>query len=123
MKRRQTGTRGELLAAGYLRSQGFTILETNYRCSEGEIDIVARDGETMVFVEVKARRNRNFGSPEESVTPAKQQRLRLAVARYCEEHPGTPEQRRIDVVAVEMDAAGEPTRIELIRNAVGEASS
>ena len=82
--RKTTGSRGELLAAGYLRRQGYTILRTNWRCRRGEIDIIARDGATLVFVEVRTRRSTNLGSPEESVTPAKQRRLAELAQTYLQ---------------------------------------
>jgi len=120
MKRQETGRRGEELARKYLEERGYLVLETNYRCPEGEIDIVAVDGETLVFVEVRAKTGRAFGTPEESITLAKIRHLNRAAARYCQEHEGLPPERRIDVVAVEMDGRGRVRRLELYENAVGE---
>jgi putative endonuclease len=119
MNRRDTGILGERLAAEFLRERGYPVVETNYRCPEGEIDIVARHGDSLVFVEVRTKQSRQFGTPEESITPVKKKRLRLAEARYHEAHDDLPEQWRIDVVVVEL-SRGQPTRIELIENAVGE---
>ena len=119
MKRRETGILGERLAADFLRERGYRIIETNYRCPEGEIDIVARHGDSIVFVEVRTKQSRQFGSPEESITTVKKQRMRLAAARYREAHDDLPEMWRIDVVVVELKQ-GQPSRIELIENAVGE---
>jgi len=119
MSRRETGILGEKLAAEFLRERGYRIIETNYRCPEGEVDIVAWHGDSLVFVEVRTKRSRQFGSPEESITPIKKERLRLVAAHYREDHDGLPEQWRIDVVVVELDR-GQPARIELIENAVGE---
>jgi len=119
MGRRETGIFGEKLAAEFLRGQGYQILETNYRCPEGEVDIVAQHGDFLVFVEVRTKRSRRFGSPEESITPTKMERLRLTAARYREAHDGLPEQWRIDVVVIEL-SRGRPARIELIENAVGD---
>ncbi len=120
MRRRETGMLGERLAAGYLREHGYEVIETNYRCPEGEIDIVARHGDAVVFVEVRTRRGPEFGTPEESITAVKKQRLRLTAARYLEEHEGLPEEWRIDVVAIELDSRRNPSRITLIENAVGD---
>jgi len=120
MSRRETGILGERLAAEYLRKRGYTIIETNYRCTEGEVDIVARDGDDLVFVEVRTKRTRRFGTPEESITPAKQEKLRAVAARYREAREGLPDSWRIDVVAIELDRRDQPLRTELIQNAVGE---
>ena len=84
LSRRQVGDRGEKLAADYLRSRGYDIIESNFRCREGEIDIVARKGETLVFVEVRTRRGRDFGTPEESISPLKQQRLVSLAEAYVQ---------------------------------------
>ena len=120
MKRRETGALGERLAGEFLRERGYTIIENNYRCAEGEVDIVARDGDDLVFVEVRTKRSRRFGTPEESITAAKQEKLRAVAARYRETHEGLPESWRIDVVAIELDRRDQPLRTTLIRNAVGE---
>ena len=120
MKRRDTGILGERLAGEFLREKGYHIIETNYRCTEGEIDIVARHGDDLVFVEVRAKRSGKFGSPEESITPAKQEKLRIVATRYRETHEDLPDSWRIDVVAVELDSRNRPARIEVIENAVGE---
>lgn len=119
MKRREVGILGEQIARDFLGKNGYLILETNYRCTEGEIDIVARQGECLVFVEVKARRGLEFGSPEESITPAKMKKLRKASARYLQDHENHHDSWRIDVVAIEMDRKGRATRIEIVENAVG----
>ncbi|MBI5646370.1 MAG: YraN family protein [Ignavibacteriae bacterium] len=91
---------GEQAAEALLRAQGFAILERNYRFGHGEIDIVARDGNTTVFIEVKTRRNDAFGRPESAVTPNKQRQLgRIATGWLCDNGwPDTP--CRFDVVAV-----------------------
>ncbi|HEY83405.1 MAG TPA: YraN family protein [Dehalococcoidia bacterium] len=120
MKRRDVGILGEKLAQDFLKKRGFRILETNYRCPQGEIDIIARDKDFLVFIEVRAKRGLEFGSPEESITPAKMERLRLAAAHYRQTHDNLPTSWRIDVVAVEIDQKDRPCRIELIENAVGE---
>jgi putative endonuclease len=118
MNKRKTGTLGEKLACDFLYRNGYDIVETNYHCREGEIDIIARQADTLVYVEVRTRTGRRFGSPEESITPLKMYRLRTAAARYEETHPDLPESRRIDVIAIEMDRSGRVERIEIIENAV-----
>ena len=76
------GAAAEALAASYLATRGLTIVQRNYRCRGGEIDLIARDGEVLVFVEVRLRRNRAFGTAAESITAAKRRRLRLAARHY-----------------------------------------
>ena len=121
MKRQETGILGEKLAAGFLQKQGYHILQTRYRCPEGEVDIVARYKDCLVFVEVRTKRSSEFGSPEESITPAKMDKLRRVAAHYCQTHDDVPASWRIDVVAVELDRRNRPLRMEHIENAVGEA--
>ncbi len=117
--RKKTGYIGEELARDYLLKQGYKILEQNYRCSVGEIDIVARDGDCLAFVEVRTKRSRNFGTPEESVTPAKQAKLVELAETYLQEREITNEDWRIDVVAIELGKGDHVSRIELIANALG----
>jgi putative endonuclease len=115
MNKRQIGTEYEDRAAAYLQGQGYTIVERNFRCRTGEIDIIAREGEYLCFVEVKYRANGGCGSPLEAVNYRKQQKI-LAVARYYMMCHGlsTDTACRMDVVAIE----GE--EITLLRNAFGE---
>jgi putative endonuclease len=120
MKRRDTGILGEKLARNFLKERGYHIWETNYRCPEGEIDIIAQHKDCLVFVEVRTKRSLEFGSPEESITLTKRERLRTVAAHYQQTHSNLPQLWRIDVVAIELDRKGEPSRIELIENAVGE---
>jgi putative endonuclease len=118
MKRRDTGILGEKLAGDFLAKNGYIILETNYRCSGGEIDIIARQADTLVFVEVRTKTSRKFGGPEESITPVKAARLRTLAAHYGQSHEDLPESWRIDVVAVQMNRSGHASHIEIIENAV-----
>ena len=121
MKRRNVGILGEKLARDFLKKRGYRILESNYRCPEGEMDIVARHKDSLVFVEVRTKRSLEFGSPEESITPTKMEKLRAVAAYYRQTHDNLPALWRIDVVAVQMDQKDKLLRIELIENAVGEA--
>jgi putative endonuclease len=120
MKRRETGILGEKLAKDYLKKRGYRIRESNYRCPEGEVDIIAEHNDYLVFVEVKTRRSLEFGSPEESITAEKRERLRAVAAHYQQTHDNLPQLWRIDVVAIELGPKNKPSRIELFENAVGE---
>jgi len=121
MKRRDTGIRGEQLACEFLGNNGYQIIERNFRCPGGEVDIIARYQDTLIFVEVRTKRSLRFGTPEESITPAKMEKLRNVAAYYWQSHDNLPDSWRIDVIAIEMNGDGHPNRIELIENAVGEA--
>lgn len=103
------GRYGEELAAKYLVAAGFAILERNWRCELGEIDIVARDGDTLVVCEVKTRRGLNYGSPLESITYRKLATLRGLAGRWLQQHSMRPPQVRIDVVAVLIPHGSRPT--------------
>jgi putative endonuclease len=120
-ERRETGNRGEKAARDYLRKRGYRIRETNYRCGRGEIDIIAEQGDCLVFIEVRTKTSLQFGSPEESVTAVKQARLRRLAMQYLQQRDKLPREWRIDIVAVELDGKGKTSRIELIENAVSGA--
>lgn len=95
------GRFGEDAAVRYLRSAGMVVIERNWRCPHGEIDIVARAGRTLVFCEVKTRRGTRHGGLTEVLTPAKVRRLRALVGAWCTEHPAYRASRmRIDLVAL-----------------------
>ena len=94
------GRRGEQLAADYLQGLGLSLVERNWRCSLGEIDLVMRDGSETVFVEVKTRAGLGYGHPLEAITAAKLARLRRLAGAWCEAHPGEAASIRIDAVAV-----------------------
>ncbi len=116
--RRALGRWGEGVAEGYLRRRGYRIVARNWRCADGEIDLVARQGGDWVFVEVRTRRAGVGGTPEESVTPAKQRRLLRLGQAFLQEHNLRDVPWRIDLVAVEIDRAGRPVRIALLAGAV-----
>jgi putative endonuclease len=94
------GRAGESLAVDYLRREGFTIIERNWRCPSGEIDIVARDGETTVFVEVKTRTSLATGHPFEALHRNKIARMRRLAGLWCEGHPTVRGDIRLDAIAV-----------------------
>lgn len=118
MSNRRTGRRGEILACQYLQSLGYSILGTNWRSPEGEIDVVARDGEIIVFVEVKARTSSRFGLPEEAITQRKRRRLQQAGLAYLGAHDLLDHPWRIDVVALELERDGTPRRVEHYPDAI-----
>lgn len=102
MDRAATGRLGENEAARFLEKKGYKILERNFRCRYGEIDIVARDGRTVVFVEVKARGSETFGTPLASVDSRKQKKLALTAHFYIEANRLIDADLRFDVVGIEM---------------------
>ncbi len=121
--RKQLGAWGERVAAIHLEAQGYQILQHNWRAnaapgSRGEIDLVARTGQVLVFVEVKTRRGRASGTPEEGVTRQKARQLLRLGQQYLLEHNLDDVEWRIDLVAVELDAHGRLLRCEHIPNAV-----
>ncbi len=116
--RKQIGDLGEKIAAEHLRGLGYKIRETNFRRQEGEIDIIAQDKDCLVFVEVRTRTGSEFGTPEESVTAAKKEKLISLALAYLQTHSNLPSLWRIDVVAIELDQDRKVSRIELIQNAV-----
>ena len=99
MERRELGAWGEERAAKYLRGKGYTILERNFRCRSGEIDIIARRGGIIAFVEVKLRRDADFAEAREFVTPAKQRRVILTAEYWLASHR-TELQPRFDVIEI-----------------------
>jgi putative endonuclease len=94
------GAYGERVAARLLRSAGMRLLDRNWRCPQGELDIVAQDGQEIVFCEVKTRRGDEFGSPAEALTWSKRHRLRLLAQKWLAEHPDVHGDVRFDVVSV-----------------------
>ncbi|MBW2328178.1 MAG: YraN family protein [Deltaproteobacteria bacterium] len=109
-----TGQTGEDLAVCYLENQGYTIVERNYRKRIGEIDIIARDGECLVFIEVKTRTNRRFGSPFDAVDFRKQQQISRVALAFMTQHRCGEVPVRFDVIGVHLE---ESPRVELIKNA------
>jgi putative endonuclease len=112
------GRRGEDIAADHLARLGYAIGVRNWRCAAGEMDIVAREGETLVFVEVRTRRSRDFGTPEESITASKQARLVEVAQTYMQTMELADVAWRIDVVAIEIGSRGQVQRFNHIHNAV-----
>lgn len=115
--RRALGALGERLARQHLEDLGYRVIDTNHRTRWGEIDLLALDGDCLVFVEVRARRGDAHGSPAESVVGRKAAKLAALAEDYLAEHP---EYRdcRVDVVAVQFTDAGRFQTIEVIRDAI-----
>ena len=107
------GKAGEDLACRELRSRGYAVVARRYRTRAGEIDIVARDGGTVVFVEVKTRRTTRFGTPQEAVTWRKRARLRAMATDYLSRHGLTDSPCRFEVVAVTIGDRRRP-RLEVV---------
>ena len=97
---RESGSRGEDLAVVFLQKKGYRILERNFRFERGEIDIVAEDKDTLVFVEVKARRSADYGEPEDAVTPSKCNQIRAVADGYLFKHEIDQKPCRFDVIAI-----------------------
>lgn len=112
----RVGRRGEALAARYLEQQGYRILARNARTPYGELDLVALQGDEVVFVEVKARTTLAFGWPEEAITPAKAQRLAQAALTWLAEHPEHGPAWRVDVIAVLFFADAQPPEVRHYRD-------
>jgi putative endonuclease len=117
-KRKEVGARGEKLAADFLKRRGYKIIQRNFRCREGEIDIIAQKGECLVFVEVRTKKNTAFGTPEESVTLSKREKLISLADAYLQTLRNQPPSWRIDVVAVELTRDNRVSRLEHIENAI-----
>jgi putative endonuclease len=113
--KRETGRTGEDIAAGFLIKNGYRISERNYRCPIGEIDIVARDKNDLVFVEVKTRRSADLGYPEQAVGTKKQKKISQLALWYLQEKKLNGVRARFDVVAIMIQPSGNDIR--LIKNA------
>jgi len=119
MSRSELGKAGEKLACGALKKKGCRIIDKNYRCRYGEIDIIATHRGSIIFIEVRSKSGNSFGSPEESVTAQKRQKLVSTALDYLDKHPDAPPDWRIDFVAIEFDPSGKKaTRIDIIENAI-----
>ncbi len=118
IEKRHLGSWGEERAAEFLRRKGYKVLERNFRCPAGEVDIVAWEKGVLVFVEVKTRRGLAFGYPSEAVTPAKRKRLQRIAEHYIRRRGiGQEIPVRFDVVSLIVSKEGE--RLELIKDAFG----
>jgi putative endonuclease len=116
-KRKQTGRQGEDIAAAYFAERGYIIIERNWRCATGELDIIMEKEDILVFVEVRTRQGHNFGSAEESITPTKQAKLIELAQTYLHETAAPHRAWRIDIAAIYL-GPGLP-QVNHIENAVG----
>lgn len=115
--RKKLGDFGEKMAKKFLEHHGYTVCHENYSCPRGEIDIVAKDGEALVFIEVKTRRSLQFGEPFESVDSIKQKRM-IKLAHFYMSHQKIRNTNvRFDVVSVWVDKSWKVKEIKLIKNA------
>ncbi|MDD5167375.1 MAG: YraN family protein [Syntrophales bacterium] len=114
-ERLKTGQLGEDAAVSYLEARGYKILERNFRCPLGEMDIIARQANVLVFIEVRSRRSEGFGDPLESVTVVKQRKLSRIALFYIQKHNLQNREARFDVLGITMRPGGQ--EIDLIQNA------
>jgi len=113
--RKTLGMRGEEIARDYLKKQKFRLMESNFRCRCGEIDIIARDSSTLVFIEVKTRRTATYGPPQLSITPFKQRQISKAALAYLAQNRLESVDARFDVIGILLSDG--PPVVEHIRNA------
>ncbi len=99
-REKKLGETGELLAANFLAEKGYSIIQRNFRCKAGEIDIIAGDGDYLVFVEVKTRRSLNYGSPVEAVDMRKQQQIYRTALFYLQQNSIDNQDIRFDIIAI-----------------------
>jgi putative endonuclease len=118
--RQLLGRKGEQMAADALRERGYHIVEHNFRCRYGEIDLIAEEREDLVFVEVKTRRGSAFGLPEEAVTLTKRRKLAQVASYYLDLHAESDRSWRIDVVAIDFDQNGKFREVRVYQHAVSE---
>ena len=115
LSRRSSGAWGEKLALRYLERRGYRLVERNYRTRYGELDLILREGDTLVFVEVKLRRGLGFGDPIEAVTPRKQTTIRALAEQYLSDRDPAFDAIRFDVVAILVE--GDQPRVHHLRDA------
>ena len=114
-KRQKYGQRGEAAAVTHLQQCGYQILERNYRTNFGEIDVIAKDDDCIVFVEVKARKTKSYGDPKSAVTALKQRKVSMVALQYLKSTGQLSTRARFDVVAVR--TSGGSNSIEVVKNA------
>lgn len=115
MEKKELGKKGEEIALQFLKKKGYRILQKNYVCKLGEIDLIAQEKDTLTFVEVKTRRSTTFGPPQMAVDQKKQEQLSKAALHFLKERRLEEAKARFDVVAILLSPQG--VKIELIRNA------
>lgn len=118
MRSHELGKWGEDIAARYLQSKGLEIIDRNWRCEEGELDIVALEDEILVIVEVRTRTSDAYGAPEETLTINKRRHIQQAAFNYLQEHDYLDINWRIDLVAIDAYRCGSVDRIAHYKNAI-----
>jgi len=116
-ERKNLGRKGERAAVQFLKKQGYRILHRNWKSPLGEIDIIAKDGKTLCFVEVKTRSDESYGGAVEAVRPAKQAQIVRAALGFLMQHQVPVQDCRFDVVAIQFDPKGKDADCELIQDA------
>ena len=111
------GKRSETAAVTHLKKLGYKILETNYRNRLGEIDIIAKDRDTIAFVEVKARKSKTYGNPKWAITPKKQRKISMVALSYLKATRQIDAKARFDVVTVTLNSEDTTSTIDVIKNA------
>ena len=117
-QRKALGDWGERTAARYLEERGYHILDTNYRCPWGEVDLIAQKGDCLVFVEARTRKGDSFGTPAESVTPQKQERLISTAETYVQALESPPTEWRIDLITITIGAKNKAPQLEHLINVI-----
>ena len=112
------GQSGERLASDYLRKEGYEVVDRNVRRAEGEIDLVALDKDTLVFVEVKLRRPGGAGKATEALSEAKKRRMAELAVAYSADHPDLPQALRVDLIAIDLKVDGSVGSVQHVRSAV-----
>ncbi len=115
--RKEVGNKGEKLAAKFLKRKGYKIIQRNYKCKLGEIDIIAEQDRTIVFVEVKTRRTQEFGPPQNAITAAKRSQISKVALFYIREKKFVDQSCRFDVIGITFSPESRKPRIEHIENA------
>jgi putative endonuclease len=118
MNRQEIGKLGEKIAQNHLKKNGYRIKEVNYRSKEGEVDIICKKKNFLVFVEVRTKTGSDFGIPEESITSSKKSKLVNCALSYLNEQKKADELWRIDFIGVDLQEDGKPGRVVHIENAV-----
>lgn len=117
LRRLALGKKGEMAAVKHLKRCGYRIIKTNYRCKIGELDIIAQDGDTLVFIEVRTRSSRRYGLAKESVGPVKQKKVRMVASFYIQSLGRPMPKVRFDVVAIYCTPEGRVKSFEHLENA------
>lgn len=116
--RQSLGRMGESIAAAHLEKHGYSIIKTNYRTPYGEIDLITKHDDVIIFVEVKTRASRSLGPPEISITPRKEEHLRSAAEYFIQMHPELINDWRIDAISIQILADNSPPLIDHFENVI-----